>query len=81
MRTRYDELVARLREAALPERGAPDELAAYLEKVRHHTYRVTDAEVEALRARFSDDELFEHTVSVAVACGLERLDAALEALR
>jgi alkylhydroperoxidase family enzyme len=41
---------------------------------------VTDADVDALRAEHSEDAIFEATVSVAVAAGLERLDAALAAL-
>ena len=32
--TRYDELIAALREAAQPDRAAPPEFAGYLEKVR-----------------------------------------------
>jgi alkylhydroperoxidase family enzyme len=79
--TRYDELIARLREAAQPGREAPPELAAYLETVRRHAYKVTDADVQALKdAGFSEDEIFEQTVSVAVAAGLERLDAGLRTL-
>jgi alkylhydroperoxidase family enzyme len=82
VRTRYDELIARLREAAQPAREAPPELAAYLEKVRLHAHKVTDSDVEELKATgFSEDEIFEHTVSAAVAAGLERLDAGLAALR
>jgi alkylhydroperoxidase family enzyme len=52
----------------------------YLEKVRLHAYRITDADVDALRAAHSEDAIFEATVSVAVAAGLERLDAALAAV-
>jgi alkylhydroperoxidase family enzyme len=79
--TRYDDLIQRLREAAQPERPAPPELATYVEKVRLHAYRVTDGDVDALKAAgFSEDEIFEHTVSAAVAAGLERLDAGLRAL-
>jgi alkylhydroperoxidase family enzyme len=82
METRYDELIAELRAAARPERAPPPELAPYLEKVRLHAYKVTDADVQGLKdAGFSEDEVFEHTVSAAVAAGLERLDAGLEALR
>lgn len=82
MTTRYDELIARLREAAQPERSAPDQMTAYLEKVRLHAYRVTDRDVESLKAAgFSEDEIFEHTVSVAVAAGLDRLEAGLATLR
>ncbi|MFL6034906.1 MAG: hypothetical protein ACJ74I_07495 [Gaiellaceae bacterium] len=79
--TRYDELIERLREAAQPERPAPPELAAYLDKVRLHAYEVTDRDVEELKeAGFSEDEIFEHTVSAAVAAGLARLEAGLAAL-
>ena len=82
MVTRYDGLVTRLREAARPDRSTPPELAAYLDKVRRHAYRTTDADVQALKdAGYSEDEIFQHTVSAAVAAGLERLDAGLAALR
>ena len=81
MSTRYDELIERLRESALPERKAPPEFAPYLEKVRLHAYKVTDGDVQALKdAGYSEDEIFEHTVSAAVAAGLERLEAGLGAL-
>ena len=82
MRTRYDGLIAELRTAARPERPAPAELTQYLEKVRLHAYEVTDSDVQRLKdAGFTEDEIFEHTVSAAVAAGLERLDAGLRALR
>ena len=39
---------------------------------------MTDADVEALEAAgCSEDEIFEHTVAVAIAEGLRRLDAGL----
>ena len=79
--TRYDSLIAPLR-AALPDRQAPPDFHAYLEKVRRHAYGITDAEVQALKdAGYSEDEIFEHTVSAVVAAGLERLDAGLRTLR
>jgi alkylhydroperoxidase family enzyme len=82
MTTRYDRLIADLRAAAQPTRPAPPELAAYLEKVRLHAYKVTDRDVDELKeAGFSEDEIFEHTISAAVAAGLERLDAGLATLR
>jgi alkylhydroperoxidase family enzyme len=81
MKTRYDELIARVRTAAAPKRAAPTELCVYLEKVRLHAYKVTDRDVDELKAAgFSEDEIFEHTVSAAVAAGLERLDAGLATL-
>ena len=82
MRTRYDALSAEVRAAAQPERPAPPALAPYLEKVRRHAHQVTDAEVQRLKDMgFSEDEIFEHTVSAAVATGLERLEAGLKVLR
>ena len=79
--TRYDPLIERLRAAASPERPVPPDLAAYVEKVRLHAYRITDEDVQALKdAGFSEDELFEHTVSAATAAGLERLDAGLKVI-
>ena len=80
--TRYDKLIHELREAAQPDREAPPELEAYLEKVRLHAYKVTDADVARLKeAGFSEDVIFEQTVSAAVAAGLYRLDAGLGTLR
>ncbi len=82
MTTRYDEFVERLRGAAQPDRPAPETMAPYLQKVRLHAYKVTDRDVEALKAAgHSEDEIFEHTVAAAVAAGLERLDAGLRALK
>ena len=79
--TRYDALVDRLREAAVVDRVPPPALAAYLEKVRRGAYAVTEEDVEALKAAgCSEDEIFENTVSVAVAAGLERRRAALEVI-
>ena len=82
MKTRYDDLVARLREAARPDRPAPEQMENYLAKVRLHAYEVSDRDVEELKAAgFSEDEIFEQTVSTATAAGLERLDAGLATLR
>ena len=81
METRYDGHIAALRAAALPGREAPPEFENYLRKVRLHAYKVVDRDVDELKAAgFSEDEIFEHTVSVAVDAGLDRLDAALRVL-
>jgi hypothetical protein len=67
-----------LRLAAEPNRPAPAGIEPYLEKVRRAAYLVTDEDVDELRAAgFSEDEIFEQTVSAAVSEGLARLDAAL----
>jgi len=79
--TRYDELIRGLRAAAQPDRHVPAEFLPYVEKVREHAYRVTDEDVAALTAAgFSDDEIFEQTVSAAAAAGLARLQSGLRAL-
>jgi alkylhydroperoxidase family enzyme len=60
---------------------APPALAAYLDKVSSRAYTVTDADVAALTAAgVSEEEVFQHTVTVAAAEGLRRLDAGLEAV-
>jgi alkylhydroperoxidase family enzyme len=79
--TRYDQLIDELRQAAQPDRPAPPELEPYLDKVRNRAYTVTDADVQELKdAGFSDDEIFEQTVSAAVGAGLHRLERGLSCL-
>jgi alkylhydroperoxidase family enzyme len=79
--TRYDALISQLLSAA-PDREAPHDFNAYLEKVRRHAYTITDQDVQELKdAGYSEDEIFEYTVSAAVAAGIERLNAGLETLR
>ena len=79
--TRYDSLVERLRQAAQPDREAPPQFAPYLDKVRSNAYKVTDADIQALGdSGYSEDVIFEQTVSVAVAAGLKRLEAGLATL-
>jgi alkylhydroperoxidase family enzyme len=82
MATRYDPLMESLRAASRPEQPVPPSATAYVETVRRHAYRVTDAQVDALRAAgLSEDEIFELTVAAAVTAGLERRDAGLRALQ
>jgi alkylhydroperoxidase family enzyme len=79
--TRYDSLVERLRQAAQPDREAPRDFVPYLDKVRRNAYEVTDEDVQALRdAGYSEDVIFEQTISVAAAAGLELLEAGMEVL-
>ncbi len=60
---------------------APD-LAAYVDKVARHAYKVTDEDLAALkRAGNSDDVLFETTVAAALGAALGRLERGLSALR
>jgi hypothetical protein len=79
--TPYDERVERLRIAARADRAAAPGLEAYLELVRRQAYRITNEDVARLKAAgHSEDEIFEQTVSVAVAEGLRRLEAGLGAM-
>ena len=95
METPYSEKIAGLRRAALEGPGAlppearracaegepPARMAGYVEKVRRHAYRVTDADVAALRdAGCSEDEIFEATVATALGAGLHRLEKGLSLL-
>jgi alkylhydroperoxidase family enzyme len=71
----------RLREVVRATGPAPEAMDAYLDTVRRHAYRVTDADVEALKAAgVSEDEIFEQTVAAAIGEGLRRLDAAERAI-
>ena len=58
----------------------PPELAVLVQKIRDHAYRVTDADVDALRARYTEDQLFEVMIAAAVGAAEDRLKAALAAV-
>jgi alkylhydroperoxidase family enzyme len=61
--------------------AAPTSFEQYLDKVRSRAYTVTDDDVGAMKAAgFSEDEIFERTVAIAIAEGLRRLDAGLAAI-
>jgi hypothetical protein len=70
---------AELRQACA--RGeAPDELRALVQKIDRHAYEVTDEDLEALRAKYSEDQLFEVIVAAAFGAADRRLAAGLRAL-
>jgi alkylhydroperoxidase family enzyme len=69
-----------MREAAATRRDVPPELAALVDKIHRHAHKVTDEDIATLRARFSDDELYELIVSAALGAAAARLDAGLGAL-
>jgi alkylhydroperoxidase family enzyme len=74
-------LAREVRQAAASSGAVPAELESYVQKVAQHAYRVTDADVAALRqAGYTEDQLFELTVSVALGAGLARLKAGQAAL-
>jgi alkylhydroperoxidase family enzyme len=60
----------------------PAEVECYTTKVAQHAYRVGDRDIEALReAGYSEDAIFEMTLSAALGAGIARLEIGLSALR
>jgi hypothetical protein len=73
--------IAQLRSTVVASAPAPAEMGDYLEKVRDRAYSVVDRDIDALKeAGFSEDEIFEQTVVVAIGEGLRRLDLADEVI-
>jgi hypothetical protein len=58
----------------------PPELATFVSKIREHAYMVTDADLDALRSRFTDDQLFEIVVAAAYGAAEAMLQAGRRAL-
>ncbi len=76
------EPIAELREVVAQSPPAPAEMHVYLSKVRDRAYAVVDRDIEELKeAGFSEDEIFEQTVALAIAEGLRRLDRSAEVIR
>jgi hypothetical protein len=69
------------RRAAFNGQADDPAVARYLGIVRMHAYRVTDEDVERLRAAgLGDDAIFELTVAAALGAGVERLELGLSLL-
>ena len=61
---------------------APLELSSYVKKVALYAYKTTDEDLQSLRrAGYSDDAIFEITVSTALGAGMARLERGLAALK
>jgi hypothetical protein len=56
---------------------APPDLASLLQKIHNHAYRVTDADIDALRGTYTEDQLFEIIVAAALGAAEHRLARAL----
>ena len=60
----------------------PPELATYVKKVALHAYKTTEEDIEALRqAGYSEDAIFEITLSAALGAAMARLERGLAALK
>lgn len=58
----------------------PAELTGLVAKIADDPYKVTDADLDTLRDRYSEDALFEIVVAAAHGAAATRLQAALAAL-
>jgi len=57
-------------------------LATYVKKVALYAYKTTEEDIEALRrAGYSEDAIFEITVSAALGAGMIRLEQGLAAMK
>ena len=70
---------AELRQA-VANGSAPPDLTALVEKIRSRAYTVTDQDVDTLRNRYSEDQLFDIIVAAAFGAARERVAAAQRAL-
>lgn len=67
---------------AAPSGELPAALVAYVDKVARNAYKVTDEDIAALRqAGYSQDAIFEITLSAALGAGMARLERGLAALK
>ncbi len=61
--------------------AVPETLQAYIHKVAHSAYKVTDTDVHKLKqAGYGEDEIFELTISAALGASFTRLESGLTAL-
>ena len=60
----------------------PAGLVTYVTKVTKHAYKTTDKDIEALlQAGYSEDAIFEITLSAALGAGMARLERGLAVLK
>lgn len=70
-----------IRLAAAEGGKLPPELESYVGKIADRSYAITDSDVESLRRDgYTEDQIFELTLSSALGAGLRRLDIGLLAL-
>ncbi|HJT59192.1 MAG TPA: hypothetical protein VJ761_21980 [Ktedonobacteraceae bacterium] len=74
-------LAPQVRQAAATDGSVPEVMRTYVQKIVTSAYKVTDEDVQQLlRAGYSEDQIFELTVSAALGAGLTRLKRGLESL-
>jgi alkylhydroperoxidase family enzyme len=65
---------------AIARGDGPEELTTLVQKIRSCAYTVTDGDVDVLRSRYSEDQLFEIIVAAAFGAARDRLAAVRRAL-
>lgn len=82
LRQVIDGYAAHLSRAGWARAAIPPELEAYVRKVTLYAYKVTDEDIAQLKALgFTEDDLFEITLSAALGAGRIRLECGLAALK
>ena len=61
--------------------NAPPELMALVQKIRLRPYAVTDQDLDAVRPRYTEDQLFEIIVAAAFGAANDQIAAAHLALK
>jgi hypothetical protein len=69
-----------LRQAAADGSGLPPDLQSLVDKIHRHAYKVTDADIAGVQAKYGDDKMFEIVVSAALGAARKRLALGLKAL-
>jgi hypothetical protein len=82
LRRVIDSYAAHLSRTGWARATIPPELEAYVRKVTLYAYKVTDKDIVKLKALgYSEDDLFEITLSAALGAGRTRLECGLAALK
>lgn len=69
------------RNRSLSPVSLPGSLEEYVDKVHHHAYRITDADVASLReVGYTEEAIFELTLSAALGAALLRVERGLALL-
>lgn len=64
-----------------PDGEVPEDLHAYLTKLSDTPAQINDADVDALRGEYSEDQIFEITVLGTLGASVARFDAGMRALK
>jgi hypothetical protein len=82
LRRSIEARAARLGGGEREEASIPSELEGYVHKVALYAYKVTDDDVEELKARgYYEDEIYEITIAAALGAGLARMEKGLGVLK